>query len=96
MFAFYAPQKTRSKKLYEEYLKNEKTPIERVQTVDQWAEQWLETYKKDKVSYKTYYGYELFVTKHIDPALRSLRLKDVRPVHIEQFYMPAVIGKRKG
>lgn len=84
--SFYADGPTKAKNLYKAWLQNEKTPIERVQTVAQWAEQWLEIYKKDKIAYKSYVNYKMYIEKHIVPALGALKLDSVRPAHLEQFY----------
>lgn len=47
---------------------------------------WLETYKKGKVAYKSYQNYKLYVERHIIPELGHLKMKNVRPVHIQQLY----------
>ena len=51
-------------------------------TVSEWAQEWLKTYKAG-VSYKTQEMYRLAVYVHIVPALGHMKLKDVRPHHIQ-------------
>jgi len=65
---------------------DDKVAIEKVKTVKQWAVHWLEVYKKDKVAYKSYQNYKLYVDKHIVPAIGDLKLTDVRPAHIEKLH----------
>lgn len=62
-----------------------KVPIERVKTVSQWADKWLELYKKPSVEYSTYRNYQMYVENHIKPKLGALKLEQVRPAHIKQF-----------
>lgn len=86
--SFYSRDKSGAgaKKQYREWLANKETPIEQVKTVKQWAEYWLVTYKKDQVAYRSYSNYQLYVNKHIIPALGALKLSDVRPAHIVKLY----------
>lgn len=85
--SFYGKTEKEAIKKYEKWLKCESnTPIERVQTVGEWAAKWLEIYKKDKVEYSTYRNYEMYVNNHIIPALGRLKFKQVRPAHIEFFF----------
>jgi integrase len=54
-------------------------------TVGEWAREWLDKYKKDKVAYGTYRNYSMYVDNHIAPALGDMKLPEVQPVHIEEF-----------
>lgn len=85
--SFYGKNKTQAKSKGAEYLKQCETPIEKVKTVGEWAVQWLEIYKKDKIAYKSYKNYEMYINKHIIPALGGLKLEQVRPAHLEKFYL---------
>lgn len=77
--SFYGEKQTDAKKGYKEWLKTPKSVlIEKVKTVGEWSEHWLEIYKKDKVSYGTYKNYKLYVEKHIIPALGTLKLDQVK------------------
>lgn len=50
-----------------------------------WAQEWLETYKKDTVAPNTYAGYE-FQLRHItEAAIAHMALSDIKPVHIKKF-----------
>jgi site-specific recombinase XerD len=75
-----------AKKQYNEWRKTGEAPLEKVQTVEEWALKWLEVYKKGQVAYKSYKNYELYVKKHIIPAIGKKKLNDVRPVDIAQIY----------
>lgn len=75
-----------AKEQYREWLSDQREPIEAVKTVKQWAEYWLDTYKKDQVAYKSYKNYCLYVNNHIIPSIGNLKLEDVRPAHIVKMY----------
>jgi len=51
-------------------------------TVAEWAGEWLKTYKAN-VTQGTYDMYEQKVRKYILPTLGHMRLKDVKPFHIQ-------------
>ena len=80
--SFYGRTQKICKEKHKELMKNG-VPVEKVLTVAQWSEKWLEIYKKDKVAYKSYYNYHLYVTQHIIPAMGAVKLQDVRPAHVE-------------
>lgn len=95
--SFYGKTKSAAVSKYKDWLKNsENIPIERVTTVGEWADKWLELYKKGKVSYITYSDYAGYIRNQIKPLLGRLRLEQVRPAHIQAFF--AKVGKvdRKG
>lgn len=75
-----------AKKKYRVWLAKQETDIVEIKTVKQWAEVWLDTYKKDRVAYKSYCNYKLYVEKHIIPELGRYKLDEVRPAHIAQLY----------
>lgn len=50
-----------------------------------YLEMWLEDYIKDEKSDNTYYKYKNSIEKYISPNLGSIRLKDLKPIHIEKF-----------
>lgn len=52
--------------------------------VSRWADEWLETYKKDSVGKATYELYKANLKLHVLPAIGNLRLKDVKPVHLQK------------
>ena len=53
-------------------------------TVNRWAKEWMETYKKDRLIAKTYKDYLSRFDNHIAPAIGSLKLSDVRDVHLQK------------
>jgi integrase len=86
--SFYSRDKTgaAAKKKYREFMASGTTALKKEQTVAQWAATWLELYKKGRIAPKSYRNYELYVNKHIIPAIGKLKLDDVRPAHIEALY----------
>lgn len=85
--SFYGKDEKETLKAYNSWIKNSgNIPIEKVQTVGEWADKWLALYKKDKVGYKTYKNYKLYVEKHIKPHIGNLKFEAVRPAHIAQLY----------
>ena len=50
----------------------------------EWADRWLETYKRPNVTENTYKGtYELYVEKHLKPYFRNADLSSIRPADIQ-------------
>jgi site-specific recombinase XerD len=85
--SFYGKSKKECRKKYEDFLETpEKKAIERIKTVGEWAQSWLELYKKGKVEYGTFRNYEMYVQNHIIPGIGHLRFEQVRPAHIEAFF----------
>ena len=86
--SFYSKDKSgrAAKAAYRDWLTNQEPGVEGIKTVKQWAETWLEAYKKGKVAPKSYTNYKLYVEKHIVPAIGHMQLEGVRPVHIETLY----------
>ena len=85
--SFYGKYKADAIAKYKEWLKESgNVPIEKVETVKEWAYLWLELYKKNNVAYGTYHDYKMYIDNHIVPALGRLKLTQVRPAHIKQFY----------
>ena len=52
-------------------------------TIDQWANMWLEGYKRGAVGYKTYAEYERIVTQIIVPQMSGTELRDIRPIQCQ-------------
>lgn len=65
-------------------LENGEVGINKRMTVNRWAKEWLETYKKGVVTDKVYKDYESKLRLHIAPAIGSLKIKDVTDVHLQQ------------
>ena len=52
-----------------------------------WAKKWLETYKKPNIDDNTYrLSYENTVNRHLVPYFGGMRLKDIKPIHVTDFY----------
>jgi len=51
-----------------------------------YLEQWLDAYAKANVGTKTYLRYESLIRIHIAPAIGSLPLAKLRPLHIQNTY----------
>lgn len=84
--SFYSKSKKEVINKHKEWLKNGEIAVEKVQTVEQWAKQWLLIYKKDKVQFSTYSNYELYVNKHVVPEIGNLKIENVRPADIEKLF----------
>ena len=52
-------------------------------TFERWYKQWLETYKKTKLSSKSYYDTTLRINKYFIPVLGSLKMSEIRSTHIQ-------------
>lgn len=57
-------------------------------TVGDWADRWLETYKKPYVRQHCYETYEINIRLHIKPEIGSILLSDVKPYQLQ-----AIFGK---
>ncbi len=53
-------------------------------TVKRWSEEFLKTYKKESVSNATYKNIEAIFNNHILPIIGSMRLKEVKPIHLQK------------
>ena len=51
-------------------------------TVAEWSSQWLHTYKSG-VSQRTRTVYNVIINKHIVPNIGHIRLKDIKPFHLQ-------------
>lgn len=55
-------------------------------TVGEWLDTWLREYKKPSLRPTTYDSYEVQVRCHLKPAIGHLRLRDLRPEHLQHLY----------
>jgi len=55
-------------------------------TLGEWADTWLKSYKTG-VEYNTYSMYRFMVESYIKKLLGSMRLKDVKTMHLQQVVM---------
>lgn len=81
--------------LKEDKLKRGEIGISGNMTVKRWALEWLETYKKPVLADKQYKDYKLMLEKTIFPAIGSLRLVDVKDVHLQKI-INGKAGQSKG
>lgn len=58
--------------------------INKSTTVKKWTEEWLQTYVEPNVSDATLYAYKCRIKNYITPAIGSMRLIDVRPLHLRK------------
>jgi integrase len=60
-------------------------------TVSEWADKWLETYKKPKVGEHCYETYEINLRLHINPVIGDYLLIDIKPFQLQE-----VLNLQKG
>lgn len=53
-------------------------------TVDRWAHEWLETYKRPAIGFKQYEMYKHMIDDILAPAIGKLRLVDVTDAHLQR------------
>ena len=63
-------------------------------TVSAFLERWLSDYAEIKVSAKTLERYQEIVRQHLVIALGPLRVVDLRPLHIQEYYAAALRSGR--
>lgn len=61
-------------------------PANREITIAQFFERWLEDVAKPSTRIRTYQSYRGLFRTHIQPALGTIRLADLRPEHLQRFY----------
>lgn len=85
--SFYGQRQEDAKEKYNEYLEQKRagTAICKKMPLSSWADEWLQTYKKDTVSQKTYENYE-YMLKHIKESdIGKIPLDEIKPIHIRKF-----------
>jgi integrase len=66
-------------------------------TVSEYLERWLADYAEHATAKRTYLRYKEIIDLHLVPALGRLKLKDLRPMHIQSYYSEALVsGRRDG
>lgn len=63
-------------------------------TVGEYLNKWLE-HKAADLAPRTLASYRMIVEKHLIPALGSIKLADLRPLHIQEYYQKALKEGRK-
>lgn len=62
--------------------------------VNDWLMKWLNTYKLDKVSPRTYDGYESYVVTHIAPTIGNIPLQKLTTDDVQEMYNEKSINGR--
>ena len=55
-------------------------------TLADWLDYWMDLYMKHTLKQSTRVGYETYARKHFKPALGQIRLVDITPQLLQQFY----------
>ena len=55
-------------------------------TMEQYLKEWLKVYAAENLEETTGELYEMYATVHINPSLGKLKIKDIRPMQIQEFY----------
>lgn len=61
--------------------------IESKMLVRDWAKEWMETYKSAVLSDEQYKDYNSRLNRHILPVIGHIRLKDVKPIHLQKIML---------
>ena len=84
---FYGKDEKECRKKYKEFLKtDEPTSVSQEHTLASWADKWLTTYKKDRVSEGTYDDYTGLVAHIKKHDIGNMKLCEVKPIHITGFF----------
>lgn len=59
----------------------------------EFLEHWMEHYTKYNCEASTIYGYENILSKHVIPALGSIPLQKLQPIHLQQYYKSLMDNK---
>ena len=60
--------------------------IKKEYTFGEWANKWLEVYKKDKIQLSTYHAMERHLTKYILPHFTRANLNNIKPIDVQTFF----------
>lgn len=55
-------------------------------TVEQYLSSWLYDAAQGKLGHRSFSNYQLQINRHINPALGSIKLDTLSPIHIQKFY----------
>lgn len=55
-------------------------------TVEQYMSSWLYDSAQGKLGHRSFSNYKLQIERHINPALGSIKLSNLSPMHIQKFY----------
>ncbi|MBO4815951.1 MAG: site-specific integrase [Clostridia bacterium] len=59
-----------------------------------WLKTWLETYAKPSIKLSTYTSYETYIRGHCTPYFKNLKLKDLNPKILQDFFNNKLTGGR--
>lgn len=59
-----------------------------------WLKTWLETYAKPSIKLSTYTSYETYIRGHCTPYFKNLKLKDLNPKILQDFFNTKLTGGR--
>jgi integrase len=65
------------------------------QTFGEWLDEWLEKYVKPSVRATTFDSYYRWVNNHIKPGLGEIKLNELQPEQIQNFYNDSLKKKKK-
>ena len=66
-------------------------------TIGEWLVYWLDKYVRPKKSISTYKGYEIYVARHIMPALGNIALNNLTSKILQEFFdIKAINGRLDG
>jgi len=71
-----------AKKIYD--IENGTKKIDKNMSVSEWFDEWLTTYKESSVSSESLDGYKSRINVHILPAIGSMPLSKVKPIHCQR------------
>jgi hypothetical protein len=63
--------------------------------VREYLQRWLDDYAQHNCSSKTVERYADLIRNHISPALGSLKLRELKPFHLQELYSKALCEGRK-
>lgn len=55
-------------------------------TMEQYLKKWLKVYADENLEETTRQLYEMYVAVHINPSLGKFKIKDIKPMQIQEFY----------
>jgi integrase len=65
------------------------------ETFEQWLDEWLEKFVKPSVRPTTFDSYYRWIRNHVKPGLGSIKLKELRPEQIQDFYNKTLNQKKQ-
>lgn len=60
-----------------------KTSVNKTVTVQEWVEKWWQAAKEGRTGHSSQRGYVASINNYINPIIGSIKLNDIRPIHIQ-------------